>query len=694
MLKPQCSDKIFTSLHEEILKTIIKSNLNGIVIVDPNGNILFVNSQGEKIFRCKEKDMLGENLGIPLGFYQITELEIPHHNQELTIVETMAVPIIWEGNNAYLISLIDITEKKKMEEDLQILFQASEQSPASMIITDVKGNIEYVNPKFEEISGYSKEEIIGKNPRILKSGHTSPEEYKQLWQTITEGKEWTGEFHNRRKNGELYWEKALISPIINSAGVITHYMAVREEITQQKQQEVLLEYQAKYDNLTNIPNRSCALEKIEELITQAKETETQFALMFIDLDHFKEVNDNFGHEYGDELLIRATQRMKNKLRKTDFLARLGGDEFLIAIPFVKQKQNVSIIGNKIINSLEQTFKILDVTVSISASIGITFFPHDADNLDKLINNADIAMYRAKKNGRHQLQFFEPEIGETMVKEVERELKITTHSNLEEDFYQALENGEFKIVYQPIINLDDNSVSGVEVFLRWQTRESRLLYPQEFIPSIENNGMIFALEKWLLQSILAQCQKWTAIAKIPIHINLSVHQFQSHGIIDTFNKVLNKNKHQYQDLVIEIKEQVFLVGNNQVVEILKTIYGLNIGVSLDNFGTGISSLTNLHKFPFQSLKIDRTLVKNLENSQESINLAKSIIMIAQLLNIKIIAQGIETQEQLNILKNLGCKYGQGYLFSMPLSPSQFNNYLIISQKNPPLLTNHCPLMNKN
>jgi diguanylate cyclase (GGDEF)-like protein/PAS domain S-box-containing protein len=660
---------------ETRLKAIIDSNFNGIVIIDPDGNILFVNVQAAKIFRRKQQQMMGENLGILLDFNRTTEWEIPHPNQELTTVEARAVPIIWQGKNAYLIFLTDITDKKKMEEELSILFQVSEQSPAIIMITDTSGKIEYVNPKFEQISGYSKEEVIGKNPHILKSGHTNEQEYQQLWQTITQGKEWTGEFHNRRKNGELYWEKALISPLFNSVGAITHFIAVKEDITKQKQQETLLEYQAKYDNLTNIPNRNYALTKIEQMIVEAQATKTEFALMFIDLDHFKEVNDNFGHEYGDELLIRATQRMKHNLRSSDLLGRLGGDEFLIAIPHLKQKKDVTVIGHKIINSLEQPFHILDEILSISASIGVTFFPDEADNLEQLISNADIAMYKAKNNGRHQLQFFQSaNFEDTTVKFSKSQSKTTIKTNREADFQQALGNGEFKLVYQPIINLEDNLVSRVEVFLRWQSPESGLLYPHEFIPAIENNGMIFPLEIWLLKSILAQSQTWQTTRKIPIHLNLSVHQFQSHRIINTLNQALPDSQQSYPDLVLEIKEEVFLAGNYQLKEILETIKGLNLEISLDNFGSGVSSLTNLHKFPWQSVKIDTTLVNNLAHSQESINLAKSIIEIAQLLNLKIIAQGIETQEQLNILKSLGCQYGQGYFFSQPLSVSELQKYL--------------------
>lgn len=660
---------------EDRLKIIINNNLNGMIVVNYDGVILYMNPEAEKILRKKQEDMLGEELGIPLELNKVQELEFRSSEGQIITTEIRAVPIIWQEKNAYLISLIDITEKKKMEDNLKVLFEASEQSPALIMITNIEGKIEYVNPKFESVTGYTKEEVIGENPRMFKSGHTTTIEYKQLWETITQGKEWQGEFHNRRKNGEFYWEKALISPIINSVGGITHFVAVKEDITLQKQQKILLEYQAKYDELTNIPNRNYAQEKIQQMIIQAQQTKTQFALMFIDLDHFKEVNDTFGHNYGDELLIKATQRMKSNIRHTDLIARLGGDEFLIAIPFVQQNRDILTISEKILNSLKQLFLLFnEVKVSISASIGVAFFPSDAHNLEQLIKNADIAMFVAKENGRHQVQFFEQKF---FKEEQKKSIIVHRNNSLEKEFYEALEKEEFKIVYQPILNLNSNLLTGIEIFLRWQTKDSGLLYPSEFISKMENKGIIFTLEKWLLKSVFEQINKWEINQSIPVHFNLSPNQFRSCRIIRTLKQFINENQftNNHNNLIIEVKEQMFLSDNLAVFEILETIKSLNIGISLDNFGQGISSLTNLSQFPFQSVKIDTSLTHNLTNSDQTVKMVTSIIKIAQVLNIKVIAQSIENEQQLNILKNLGCEYGQGNFFSKPLFVEDFENYLI-------------------
>ncbi|MGI0481676.1 EAL domain-containing protein [Geminocystis sp. CENA526] len=653
---------------EERLRTIINNNLNGMVVVDHDGMILFVNQEAEKIFDRTREKMLGENLGLPLELEQISELEIPRSNRELITVEMRAVPMIWNDKSAYLISFIDITEKKKMEEKLKILFQASEQSPASIVITNIEGNIEYVNPKFEQISGYKEEEVLGKNPRILQSGHFTQCDYKHLWQTISQGKEWQGEFHNRKKTGELYWEKALISPIFNSAGAITHFMAVKEDITEKKQQELLLQYQAKYDHLTKIPNRNYALEKVNHLIIQASDTKTNLGLMFIDLDHFKEVNDNLGHDFGDELLIQATQRMKNALRNTDLLARLGGDEFFIAIPFVEKFSDLEKIAVKIIDLLHQSFQIFDHDVFISASVGITIFPQDGDNLKQLIRNADLAMYESKKNGRNQFQFYQLEMNK---KEINK-------STLEQNFLRAIENNEFKIVYQPIVEINSQLIVKAEALIRWESEEVGLIYPDKFLPMLEKKGLILILEDWILKSVTKDMKTWRNIKNIPISINLSEYQFQDIELIKNIIDFIIDQK-DGSIVELEIKEDILLERKYLVTEILHTLSQSGINLCLDNFGLGLFSLNNLQKFKFKFIKIDQYLTKDLTKNPETKLLIKSIILLAKALNIKIIAHGIETTAELDILKELNCDYGQGYLFSKPLSPANFYQYLLKQQQ---------------
>ncbi|MBD2393128.1 EAL domain-containing protein [Cyanobacterium aponinum FACHB-4101] len=649
---------------EKKLKTIINNHFHSMVVLDLDGKVLFLNEEAEKLFNRTHEQMVGDTLGIPLELNKISELEILRSQSELITVEMRAVPIIWNDDNAYLLSFIDISEKKKMEQELKILYRASEQSPASIVITNVEGNIQYVNSKFETVSGYKKEEVIGKNPRVLKSGYTHETDYKNLWKTISNGKEWQGEFYNKRKNGELYWERALISPIFNSVGAITHYIAVKEDITEEKQQQLLLKYQAKYDYLTKIPNRNYALEKVHKLLNQAEENKYNTGLMFIDLDHFKEVNDTLGHDFGDELLVEATMRMKGELRSTDLLARLGGDEFFIVIPIVQSRHELQIIANKIIQILKKPFYIFQEKIFISASIGITIFPEDGQELKQLIRNADLAMYQSKKNGRDQFQFYQYDMNKVDIGK----------STLEKNFLNAISNDEFKIVYQPVIDIFTGKIVSAEALVRWENKDLGLIYPEKFIPFLEKNGLILVLEQWILETIINDLKFWERYEDLLISINLSEYQFKNAKMVKNIKDLTGKKQLRQCNLCIEIKEEYLEENKKFIDSIFNDINSINIEFCLDNFGAGLTSISNLSKFPFKHLKIDQCLVQSLPRNSQNKNIIKSIIAVANILNIKVTAKGIESKAQLDSLRALGCHYGQGYFFSQPLSALNFITYL--------------------
>ena len=656
--------KLALKKSEKTLRTIINNDFNGMIIVDQKGNILFLNQRAEKLFNRSHEDMVGDNLGIPLKIHAVSELEILRSSQEFITVEMRCVPIIWNNNHAYLITVSDITERKKMEEKLNILFQASEQSPASILITDTSGIIEYVNPKFQNNSGYTKKEVLGKNITLFKSKYTNELEYKKLWQTIKNGQEWQGEFKNKKKGGDIYWEKVLISPIFNEVGTITHYIAVSEDITEQKEEKINLQYQAKYDNLTKIPNRNYGLEKVNYLLQQAKENHSQLGLMFVDLDHFKQVNDNLGHDYGDELLIQATQRMKNALRNTDLIARLGGDEFFIAIPFVEKKSDLETIAAKIIKVLNQCFMIFQDSVFISGSIGIAIFPQDGNQLKQLIRKADLAMYQSKTNGKNQFHFYTSQMDQ---------LRVDT-LNVQQNFYQAIVNNELKIVYQPVIEINSQKIVSAEALVRWENKELGLIYPQEFIPLVEKNGMILDLETWLLESILKDVQIWQKIKIIPISINISEYQFKDQDLFERLRQFVTKHDNFSEQIQIEIKEEMLLERKYLITKMMLEISKLNINLCLDNFEGTFSSLAQLNKLKIKCLKIDQSLIHQLQENQQIELLVKSIIALAKVLDIKTVAKGIETQEQFDTVKELKCDYAQGYFFSQPLSSINLLTYL--------------------
>lgn len=647
------------------LKTIINTNVNGIVLIDEEGKILFINPAAEKLFSRRAKNMKGETFGIPFTTGELTQINIPNPNGNLLTAEMRVVNILWENKPAYLVSLVDISDRQKMEEKLNILFQATEQSPASIVITDSQGNIQYVNPKFEEISGYREEELLGKNPRLLKSGYTSNEEYKKMWETLTKGKEWHGEFQNIKKNGDFYWEKASISPIINNQGKTTHFVAVKEDITTKKYQEDMLQYQAHYDCLTDIPNRNFALKELDSYIYKAEKNGENLGLMFLDLDHFKDVNDSLGHDFGDELLKQTANRIKNILRETDLVARLGGDEFLIVIPYVSNKIALQIIANKIVNCLQKTFNLDANEVLVSASVGVTIYPEDGKTAKDLMRNADTAMLSAKRNGRNNYQFFTSTMNQAVLRKLQLQKNLT----------HALEKQEFKLVYQPIIDLKSHTVVSAEVLMRWENEELGLVTPNQFIPIAEETGLIIDIGEWLLSSACKEAASWQNNYNLSIAINISPRQFKDHNLLKFISQALKSSQLKPHFLELEITEKLLLEDSPYIDDILREINNLDISFSLDDFGTGYSSLSYLMKFPFKTLKIDQSFIADIVNNERVKILVKTIIGMAKSLNLKVIAEGIENQAQFSLLKSLDCDYGQGYFFSKPLCSNHFSQYLL-------------------
>nr|WP_162040069.1 EAL domain-containing protein [Gloeothece citriformis] len=657
---------------EERLSTIISTNPNGLLILDREGKVLFVNPAAEILFGRPKKDLMGQILGLPIIVNNYSEIEILQPTGKMVIARIRQVKILWEEKEAFLASLVDVTDLKGAQKQLKILKQATEQSPVSVIITDAEGHIEYVNRKFEKLTGYTRQEVIGKNPRLLKSGKISQDQYKQLWRTLTSGQEWHGEFHNQKKNGELFWESASISPIKNEEGVITHFIAIKEDITRRKAQDRILAYQANYDALTGLPNRFLAIDRLKLAILQAERQEQRVAVMFIDLDRFKNVNDTLGHEYGDLLLKQVAERLKKCLRKSDTVARLGGDEFLIIIPNLKQPSHCKGIAKKILSSLEKPFNLLEEEAFISASIGITLYPDDGDDVNALMRNADTAMYLGKRGGRNDFKFYTLGMNETN----------RTRIIIENLLHQALKKKEIYLVYQPIMELKTEKVIGAEALLRWNNPQLGQVSPDQFIPIAEETGLINQLGAWVISQACQEVVQWKAQGTpISVAVNLSPRQFRDSKLLKIITDAIAVNGITNHDLELEITEKLLLEDSPGSQGILSQLHQMNFPLSIDDFGTGYSALSYLIKFPFNRLKIDRSFITDMTHSQKAMGLVKTIIAMSHGLNLQVIAEGVETSEQLNSLKSQGCDYAQGYFFSRPLTGEEFRYYLQLN-KNPP------------
>jgi|SaaInlLV_10m_DNA_4_1040232.scaffolds.fasta_scaffold00441_2 diguanylate cyclase (GGDEF)-like protein/PAS domain S-box-containing protein len=575
-----------------------------------------------------------------------------------------------KGDSGKITGLIstssNITERKKSEQEIRLLSKAVEQSPVSIVIADADAKIEYVNPTFEKISGYSLEEVIGKNPRILKSGKTPRDLYKNLWQAITQGKTWDCEFQNRKKNGEIFWERAHFSPVKNREGIISHYLAIKEDITDRKIKEEKILHQAHFDALTDLPNRFLSLDRLAQLLIEAKRNKNQVAVLFIDLDDFKKVNDSLGHDVGDNLLIKTADRLSSVIRSGDTVGRLGGDEFIVLLSGLDEASDAQSIAENLLAKFKEPFCIDKRELMITASIGISIFPGDGKDASELLRNADSAMYYSKELGRNAYSYFTDAMNQN----------ISRRLSLEEQLHGALERNEFSVFYQPKIDIDTSQIMGAEALLRWSNPVLGKIPPDEFIPIAEKSGLIVSLGEYVLKEALEKTVQWQKkyYPEFQIAVNVSPRQFRDLEFVSFIATAINDSGIRGDHLELEITEGVLMSGHSYIDDALDEINNLHISIAMDDFGTGYSSLSYLRSYPFNVLKIDRSFVNDITVDIADRELTNAAIAMAHGLNLKVVAEGVETEEQLALLQKLNCDYGQGYLFSKPISAEKFTELL--------------------
>ncbi|WP_087973156.1 sensor domain-containing protein [Oceanobacillus rekensis] len=551
------------------------------------------------------------------------------------------------------------TELNKAYQKLKDIEFALDAS-SIVAMTDSRGIIEYANDKFCEVSKYNQEELVGSNQSIVNSGFHPKTFFKDMWKTIGTGNVWRGEIKNQAKDGTYYWVDTTIVPFLDSDGKPYQYIAIRYNITKRKQYEEYIEVMAYTDPLTKLPNRNQFSKWIDNYDKKSKETVTVF---FLDLDRFKSINDNFGHDTGDIVLTAVADRLRDCLRETDFISRQGGDEFIIILRNDDSEEAVAQIATTILNRLSLPYKFGDTQTFTTASIGISraVLPTDdlgVDFVENLIKNADTAMYHAKKQGGNKYCFNTAHQNVVLERNYEIDLEIK----------EALHRGEFTISYQPIINLKNNKIVGAEALLRWNNRKLGSVGPNEFIPVLEQNGLIVPVGKWIIATVCNQMKEWQEQGQLMqrICVNVSPIQFNDRNFVHDLKEILNEVMLDASYLEIEITEGTIL----DIESSSKTVYelkDLGVKVSIDDFGTGYSSLSYLKQLPIDTLKIDKSFIDDLDRDGEII--ANTIISMGKNLNFRIIAEGIESKEQLKYLVNQRCHEGQGYYFSKPITSQQ-------------------------
>ena len=562
--------------------------------------------------------------------------------------------------------LEDRRHREQTEQELRKLHNAVIYSVSSIIITDVEGIVEYVNPCFETTTGYSSAEVVGKKSNQLRSEHTPDETYREMWSRIKSGAVWEGELQNRKKNGDLFWELVTISPVMNGDGVITHFIGTQHDISERKAMEGRLNYLAYHDDLTGLPNRMLLNDRFDQNRAQAKRRKEAFALLILDLDNFKVINDTLGHNTGDKVLIEIAKRLREQARSGETVTRYGGDEFVILLTDIPNETDLSVAARRIIDIVSEPIEQDGRTLHVTCSLGLAIWPDNGDDLPNLLSHADAAMYRAKEQGRDRFQFYTDEINQ----------KNQQRMEMESELRGAIERGELELHYQPQFDLPLGIITGMEALLRWHHPTLGTIPPTIFIPIAEETGLILAIGQWVMEQAVGQTIKWHKMGydNLVISINVSVRQLEEPDFSLLLRHILNKLPLAPGKLEVEVTESMMMHDPKTMIGILNEIKQVGVKLALDDFGTGHSSLAYLQRFPFDKLKIDRSFIKNVDSNEDSAAIAKTIGAMAHSLHLELIAEGVETQEQVDFLLDCGCNAIQGYFFSRPIPAAEFEKLL--------------------
>lgn len=676
---------------EKQVSLLLDSAGEGIYGIDANGLCTLVNPKALEMLGYCQEEFIGKNvhelmhhthddgshyLQQDCPIYKALHEGIPAHVEgELfwrkdgtsLISEYRAHPIHSEGKVVgSVVTFADITLRKQIESNLELAKNIIENANEAILVTNMGGIIEQVNDAYVKITGYSREEAIGATPKIQQSGRHDQMFYAQMWKDIHGKGYWEGEIWDRRKNGEIFPKWLSISTVNDEHGNPSKLVGIFSDISSLKETEKELENLAYYDALTGLPNRVLFRDRLKQGIHAAKRDDYKLATLLIDLDHFKFVNDTLGHDAGDNLLEIVAECLKSFVRESDTVARLGGDEFTIILSEINQPEEASIIAQKIIDNLKEPIEVKGRMVNIGASIGISTYPDDGDECDLLLKNADMALYKAKDSGRNAYHFFSEEL----------QSAIFDHISMEDEMRKGIDNDQFVLHYQPKINLKSGKMIGMEALVRWNHPDKGFVRPDHFIPFAEETGLIIPMGLWIFKTACRELSEFNRDLDVPLKvaINLSAAQFKQRGLIYTIKEIIEQYGIAPENVELEITESSVMGDVDLAIATMKKFRDLGLKLSIDDFGTGYSSLSYLKRFPINTLKIDQSFVRDLTIDSDDAAIVQAIISMAKNLQLDVVAEGVETEEQLAFLQTNHCEHVQGYLFSKPLPAQEFQQYI--------------------
>ncbi|MFU2486393.1 EAL domain-containing protein [Thauera sp. WH-1] len=548
------------------------------------------------------------------------------------------------------------------QRSLYLAEKVIESSLEGVMVTDTEARIVSVNPAFSHLTGYRADEVIGRNPSLLSSGRQSPEFYARMWAELSETGQWQGEVWNRRKSGEVYPQLLHITAIRDRDGQLTHYAALFTDISRLKENEARIRDLAYYDPLTGLPNRRLLEDRLQVELAHAARMRSRLAVMFVDLDRFKRINDSLGHEVGDRLLVEIASRLRASLREDDTVARMGGDEFLVILSNLQGPDEAAVTARRLVSALRRPVVIEGRELVVTTSVGISIYPDDSLDAQTLIKNADIAMYRAKDEGRNSFQLYEPAMN----------ARSLEHLALETALHRALPRSELQLYFQPLVEAGAGSLVAAEALLRWQHPDLGLVSPADFIPLAEETGLIVPIGEWVLRSACEYHCSWRETGRPPLRmmVNISARQFRDEGFVAMVGSVLADTGMPPESLTLELTESMLMEGTDRAIARLEQLRALGVGLAIDDFGTGYSSLAYLKRFPIDELKIDRLFVRGIDRNPRDAALVAAIVSLGHSLGLRVVAEGVETRAHLEVLRGQGCDLAQGFHFSRPLPWTAF------------------------
>lgn len=659
----------------EISQSIVHAIGEGVVGVEDVAphRIRFLNPAAQELLGVREDEVIGQPLASSIRRFpdapgqtecllsrlvhgQTFECMISTPGREMPFPAQFVSSHTLDESGLIVLTVQDVTSRWEAEEQLRLAEQVFEYSPEAILVTDGDGTILRVNPAFTLITGYPPEDAIGSNPRILRSDRHDEAFYREMWRSLADDDHWHGEIWDRRKNGETYPKWLCINAVRLAQGD-TRYVALFADISERKAHEERIDYLARHDALTGLANRRLLEDRCSKLLAAARRGDEGVALMLIDLDRFKQVNDNLGHQVGDQLLVEVARRLNASVRGGDTVARLGGDEFVVLLAGIKSHRDVVPVAEKIHAALVQAVHTPMHLLHTSPSIGVSLFPGDGGDLDSLLQAADIAMYQVKAAGRNAWMFYESHMND----------EVRIRHRLETDLRLALERGELQLHYQPQFDVGGDEVVAWEALLRWQHPQHGWIEPADFIPVAEEIGLILPLGEWVLQTACREAVKWTGQRRgnERVAVNVSARQLEHGDLAGIVARILRETGLAPGRLELELTESALMSNTPRVQQTLRDLKVLGVHLTLDDFGTGYSSLAYLSTFTVDRLKIDRSFMRDIENKPNNAAIILAVVALAEALGMEVVAEGVETLQQRAFLAGSGCLKAQGFLYARPM-----------------------------